>query len=66
MKEEMLNVPDMQSTHCQTRVRNLLEAISGIEIIAIESGKIDVKSNSELNIQEAIIAIEKAGYKVIK
>lgn len=64
MKEVILNIPDMQSTHCQTRVNKAVKDIEGVQIKSLEAGKITVSLASDNMKGEVINAIEKAGYTV--
>ena len=62
MKEVIINVPDMQSAHCQTRVNNVVSAMEVVQIDKLEAEKITVSLASENLEGEVINAIEKAGY----
>lgn len=64
MKNVELNIPDMQSTHCQARVRNAISPITGVEIQHQEAGKISVSIETDKLEKEVVEAIEKAGYTV--
>lgn len=64
MKQLTISVPNMQSTHCQTRVNNVVQTIEGVQIDNIESGHLTVSFTSENREKEVISAIEKAGYTV--
>lgn len=64
MKKLIFEIPNMQSTHCQLRVRNTLQAIAGVAIDSIAPGvaEVDIQSAS---LQNAVTeAIQKAGYTV--
>jgi copper chaperone len=64
MKEVIITVPDMQSTHCQTRVNNAVKEIEGVQVQNVEAGKITVSVASDNTKNEVVQAIEKAGYTV--
>lgn len=54
----------MQSTHCQMRVSNALKSIDGITIKNLEPGFASITVENDLQHNDAIKAIEKAGYSV--
>ncbi|HAC15047.1 MAG TPA: hypothetical protein DCE78_03770, partial [Bacteroidetes bacterium] len=64
MKELKLNVPNMQSTHCQMRVRDAIKEIVGLQIQKVEAGKLTVAVASDDTKDEVVNAIAKAGYTV--
>lgn len=64
MKQIKLNVPDMQSTHCQTRVSNAVKNIEGVQIDNLKAGEITVSVASESTKSDVVKAIEKAGYSL--
>ncbi|HTN45036.1 MAG TPA: heavy-metal-associated domain-containing protein [Flavipsychrobacter sp.] len=64
MQQVTINVPDMQSTHCQTRVKNAVSEVEGVQIQEMEAGKLTVSVSSEDTKNEVVNAIEKAGYPV--
>lgn len=64
MKQVVISVPDMQSTHCQTRVNNAVKEIEGVQIQNVEAGKLTVSVTSDNTQGEVVNAIEKAGYTV--
>lgn len=64
MKQVKISVPDMQSTHCQTRVNNAIKDINGVQIENLQAGEITVSVASESTKEEVVKAIEKAGYSV--
>ena len=64
MKEVKISVPNMQSTHCQTRVNNVIKEIEGVQIQNVEAGKLTVSITSDHKKDEVVSAIEKAGYTV--
>lgn len=64
MKEVILNIPDMQSTHCQTRVNQAVKEIADVQVQHLEAGKLTVSLASDDTKDEVVKAIEKAGYNV--
>ncbi|MCM2302734.1 MAG: heavy-metal-associated domain-containing protein [Flavobacteriaceae bacterium] len=64
MKEVKISVPNMQSTHCQTRVKNAIKEIEGVQIQNVAAGKLTVLVASDNTKVEVVNAIEKAGYAV--
>ncbi|MEZ0005854.1 copper chaperone [Flavobacterium sp. 28YEA47A] len=64
MKQMIINIPDMQSAHCQVRVNNAVKDIEGVQIQNVEAGKITVTVASDTTKSEIVNAIEKAGYSV--
>lgn len=64
MKQLIISVPNMQSTHCQNRVNNAVKNIEGVHIHNMEPGSLTVSFNSKNQEDEVINAIEKAGYTV--
>lgn len=64
MKNVELSIPDMQSTHCQSRVNSAIKDIDGVTIEKLEAGKLAVSLESNEVKKELVDAIEKAGYKV--
>ncbi len=64
MKNLTINISNMQSTHCQARVRIAVNSISGVQIGFQEAGKISVVLDNDNLENKVVEAIEKAGYKV--
>lgn len=64
MKNIELSIPDMQSAHCQSRVKGAVNGIEGINIRNIEAGKLLVSVENDGVTTQLVSAIEKAGYKV--
>jgi len=62
MNQVTIHIPDMQSTHCQARVSNAVNAIKGVQIQHVEAGVITVSFDHTKD--EIVNAIEKAGYTV--
>ncbi len=64
MKKVEINIPNMQSTHCQTRVKNALTEIEGVEIQKLEAGKLIASVASDNISEEVRKAIIEAGYSI--
>lgn len=64
MQEVIINVPDMQSRHCQTMVINAVVGVDGIHVRNVESGILTIAFISDNLEDEVIKAIESAGYTV--
>lgn len=64
MKSLKIQIPAMQSTHCQMRVSNAIKSIDGIIINHLEPGVVSISFENDLKENDAIKAIEKAGYKI--
>lgn len=64
MKNITIQIPNMQSAHCQMRVSNVLKSIDGVTINSIEPGVTSVSVENDLQQNVALKAIEKAGYAV--
>jgi copper chaperone CopZ len=62
MKQLIISVPNMQSTHCQTKVNNAVQEIKGVQINNITAGYLTISFTSERQEEEVLDAIEKAGY----
>ncbi len=64
MKSLKIQIPNMQSSHCQMRVSNALKSIDGLTINNLEPGVASISVENDLQQNEAINAIEKAGYNI--
>lgn len=64
MKQAVFNIPNMQSTHCQTRVSMAINGIAGVQIQKLEAGRLTVAMEEENKRDELVMAIEKAGYSI--
>ncbi|MAL58738.1 MAG: hypothetical protein CMC14_01675 [Flavobacteriaceae bacterium] len=64
MKTLMIQIPNMQSSHCQMRVNKALSAISGATLINTQAGIAHVSLPDQIGFVEVISTIEKAGYYV--
>ncbi|WP_240432930.1 heavy-metal-associated domain-containing protein [Taibaiella koreensis] len=64
MKNIHISVPDMQSSHCQARVQQALNAIEGAVITHIEAGALNLSAPDDMPGESLKTAIEKAGYAV--
>ncbi|PSK93853.1 heavy-metal-associated domain-containing protein [Taibaiella chishuiensis] len=64
MKNITLSIPGMQSSHCQSRVRSAIEAVSGATVENLAAGELTATVANNETTATLIQAIEKAGYKV--
>ncbi|HTG57675.1 MAG TPA: heavy-metal-associated domain-containing protein [Niabella sp.] len=64
MKDVTIQIPDMQSAHCQARVNNAVKEIAGVQVQNLQAGQITVSLPSDSNKEAVVAAIEKAGYSV--
>ena len=60
----LINVSGMTCGHCVQSVTEELSKISGVTDVKVEldSGKVDITSDAELNMVQVAEAIEEAGY----
>lgn len=66
MKTIELEVPTMQSSHCQLRVKNAISNVQGIQVDEVVSGKVTIQVENESAQIAAIGVITRAGYEVAK
>ncbi|PKA84515.1 copper chaperone [Ulvibacter sp. MAR_2010_11] len=64
MKTLKIQIPNMQSSHCQMRVNSALSTISGVTNITTQSGEASIKVPNNTTSVAVIAVIEKAGYYV--
>lgn len=64
MKNLTINVPDMQSKHCQARVKIAIDNVGDVQIENMEAGKVTVSFADDGLEREVLEAIAKAGYTV--
>lgn len=64
MKKINIQIPDMQSTHCQTRVGNALKNITALGAYDVQPGQADVQLQNPGAQQEVLDTIQKLGYTV--
>lgn len=64
MKKLDLHVPDMQSKHCQARVKIAIDKVGDVQIENLEAGKVSVSFVDDSLEQEVREAIAHAGYTV--
>lgn len=64
MKKIEIQIPNMQSSHCQMRVSNAMKSIEGTSIENMEPGKITISIENDSKQNEAVQAIENLGYTV--
>ncbi len=65
MKNITVSIPDMQSTHCQSRVSNAVRGIEGVQLQDVKAGKLTASIASDSIKKEVENAIVKAGYNVL-
>ena len=63
MKTIQIQIPNMQSSHCQMRVNNAISTVEGTVINSITPGIADITIQDDTQEQKVLSAIEKAGYK---
>lgn len=66
MKTVKIQVPDMQSIHCQMRVKSAIGNVSGATVNYVKPGVAEVVLENEEIQPKVIAAIEAAGYMVTK
>ena len=66
MKTIQIQVPDMQSNHCQLRVQQTVNNLPGIQVIKVQAGAIEVNLGDAGEQEAVVAAIQKAGYKVVE
>ena len=54
----------MLSAHCQSRVKNAVKEVEGVQILNLEAGKLTASIASDYIKNEVEKAIKKAGYSV--
>ncbi|MEN3324951.1 heavy-metal-associated domain-containing protein [Mariniflexile soesokkakense] len=64
MKTLKIQIPNMQSSHCQMRVNNALSTISDASSITTKPGEASLTLPIETSVLDVITIIEKAGYYV--
>lgn len=64
MKTLRIQIPDMHSSHCQTRVSNALKEIHGVKLEAVQPGTVSVSMDEGANQSTITGAITDAGYQV--
>ncbi len=66
MKNLKIQIPDMQSAHCQMRVSQAVTSVHGVTLNSVSSGLTDLSVESEDTQVQVYAAIKKAGYTVGK
>ncbi len=64
MKTLKIQIPNMQSSHCQMRVANALQTLSGVSVLHLTSGIAEISLQGETSKRDVINTIEKAGYYI--
>lgn len=59
-----INIPNMQSSHCQMRVKNAVSSIPGVIVSSIEPGKAEIDLPETASQKEVTSAITAAGYTI--
>ncbi len=59
-----MQLPTMQSNHCQMRVMSAVQSVEGVKVLDIQPGKAEVEVDSEEQQIGMVKAIEKAGYTI--
>lgn len=64
---EFFEVKDMTCSHCVESVTNELKKIKGVSDVSVEleSGKVSISSDVQLDRQKVQAAIEEAGYELV-
>lgn len=61
-----IQVPDMQSNHCQLRVQQTVNNLPGIQVTKLQAGVVEVNLGDAGEQEAVIAAIQKAGYTVVE
>ncbi|MBL7841942.1 MAG: heavy-metal-associated domain-containing protein [Cyclobacteriaceae bacterium] len=64
MNTTTIQVPDMQTAHCQSRVKNAVGSLSGVTLNSIEAGSLTVSLENPEALKAVTDAVSKAGYTV--
>jgi copper chaperone len=64
MKTLNIQIPSMQSAHCQTRVFNALSTIAEVSSITTTSGEASIILPIETSDLDVITTVESAGYYI--
>ena len=64
MKTIQIQIPNMQSAHCQMRVNTAIKGVQGVHIENIDSGLAEINLENPQQEEEVIKAITDAGYTV--
>ncbi len=66
MQTIQIQVPDMQSNHCQLRVQQAVNNLPGIQVTKVQAGALEVNLGDAGEQDAVIAAIQKAGYTVVE
>lgn len=68
MKEYEINVKGMMCEGCENRIKNGLKLIEGIKEVEADhtTGKVNIKAEDNIEIEEIEEKIDDIGYEVIK
>jgi len=64
MKTLKIQIPDMQSTHCQTRVSTAIKTLQGVTIEQLSAGTVTVSLDDTVDPSTISEAVTNAGYQV--
>jgi copper chaperone len=63
VEPQLIKVEGMSCQHCVARVRAALEAVDGVDVEAVEIGRVSVKlANPGTDREKVLAAIRSAGY----
>jgi copper chaperone CopZ len=66
MKTIQIQVPDMQSNHCQLRVQQTVNNLPGIQVTKVQAGSLEVNLGDAGEQEAVVAAIQKAGFTVVE
>lgn len=64
MNTTTIQVPDMQTPHCQSRVKDAVSKLSGVTVDSIQAGSLNVTLENPEALKSVTDAVSKAGYTV--
>ncbi len=64
MKTIRMELPTMQSNHCQMRVQSAVNSVEGVKVIDIQPGKAELQFETDEQKIAALSAIDKSGYPI--
>ncbi len=63
MRQITVEIPDMQSTHCQSLVRSAVSHINGVLVDYVSPCELELTLNEEME-KEIVLSVSKLGYTV--
>ena len=60
-----LSIPGMKSNHCMMVVSNTLKNVKGVQLKKVSQGQAEIELSGATK-ENVILAIEKAGYAVVR